>query len=112
MNRGDVYWAVLNPTQGSEQSGTRPVIIVSRDAINRFSSVVVVVPLTDSENKPNLYPSQVLLSKGEGGLDKESVALGEQIRAIAKTRLRNQIGHLSSQRMAEVAAALKVALDL
>jgi mRNA interferase MazF len=45
MNRGEIYQAELSPTQGSEQSGTRPVIIVSRDALNAVSTVVVVVPV-------------------------------------------------------------------
>ena len=47
MKRGDIYDARLNPTEGSEQAGTRPVVIVSRNAINRYSPVVVIVPLTD-----------------------------------------------------------------
>jgi mRNA interferase MazF len=51
MIRGDVYLAVLDPSQGSEQAGTRPVIVVSRDAINKLSPVVVIVPLTSRANK-------------------------------------------------------------
>ncbi len=46
MLRGDLYQASLNPVEGSEQGGSRPVLIVSRDAINKYSSVVIVVPLT------------------------------------------------------------------
>lgn len=112
MLRGDVYLASLNPTEGSEQAGTRPVVIVSRDALNRYSPVVVVVPITGLEKKPNLYPSQVILKVGEGGLSKDSVALGEQVRAISKKRLRHQLGHLPPDKMAEIGAALKIALDL
>ena len=48
MIRGDVYDARLSPTEGSEQAGMRPVIIVSRNAINQHSPVIVVVPLTDA----------------------------------------------------------------
>ncbi len=112
MLRADVYLASLSPTEGSEQAGTRPVVIVTRDAINRYSPVVVVVPITGLEKRANLYPSQVILKAGEGGLSKDSVALGEQVRAISKKRLKDQLGHLAPEKMAEIGAALKIALDL
>jgi mRNA interferase MazF len=50
MRRGDIFDARLNPSAGSEQAGIRPVVIVSRDAINKNSSVIVVVPLTKAAN--------------------------------------------------------------
>ena len=55
MMRGDVYDARLSPTEGSEQAGMRPVIIVSRNAINQYSPVIVVVPLTDAANLKRTY---------------------------------------------------------
>lgn len=112
MKRGDVYQTVLNPTSGSEQSGTRPSIIVSRDAINASSPVVIVVPVTDRTNKKRLYPSHVELKMGEGGLTCDSVALCEQVRSISVTRLQNVMGHISNQKMSQVNASLKIALDL
>lgn len=112
MIRGDVYWAVLDPTEGSEQAGTRPVIIVSRDALNRNSPIVVVVPLTDRKNKGTLYPSHAEIKCGEGGVAMDSVALCEQVRSVSKGRLKNQIGHLPAPRMADVITALKITLDL
>jgi len=104
--------AALDPTRGSEQAGTRPVIIVSRNAINQHGAVVVVVPLTGSEHKRKIYPSQVLLRAGEGGLRKDSVALCEQLRAVSKERLGTSLGHLSLTRMGEVSEAIRIALDL
>jgi len=68
VRRGGVFLARLNPTEGSEQAGHRPVVVVSRDAINQNSPVVIVVPLTDRKNKPRIYPSQVVLKAGDGGL--------------------------------------------
>ena len=112
MLRGDVYQASLDPVQGSEQAGSRPVVIVSRDAINRSSPVVIVVPLTGLENCPHVYPSQVLVKSGTGGLSKDSVALGEQVRAITKKRLLKQLGHLPTETMTQLSVALKIALDL
>ncbi len=112
MQRGDVYWARLGPAQGSEQAGGRPVIVVSRNAIHQNSAVVIVVPVTNRASKRRIYPSQIELEAGEGGLAKDSVAMGEQVRAIAKHRLGQPLGHLSPRRLAELSAALKIALDL
>jgi len=112
MKRGDVYQVVLNPTEGSEQSGTRPAIIVSRDAINATSPVLIIVPITSRINKKQLYPSHVEMNMGEAGLTADSVVLCEQVRAISRTRLQKQLGHLSIQRISQVNAALKIALDL
>ena len=112
IRRGDIYIARLHPTEGSEQAGERPVVVVSRDAINRYSPVVVVVPVTDRANKIRIYPSQVILKAAEGGLAMESVALGEQVRAISKTRLIRHVGHLPPTSLTAVGAALKITLDL
>ena len=112
MKRGDVYDARLSPTEGSEQTGTRPVIIVSRDAINANSSVVVVVPVTKATNVRRSYPNNVLIKQGDGGLTADSVALGGQVRAIATTRLLRQRGSLSTADMAAINRALRITLDL
>jgi len=112
MKRGDVYDARLNPTEGSEQAGTRPVIIVSRDAINQYSPVIVIVPVTNALHVKRQYPNNVLIREGEGGLTVESVALGGQIRAISKRRLLRPRGTLSSATIQEVDRALRITLDL
>ncbi len=110
--RGDVYLARLDPREGSEQAGQRPVVLMSRDSINQNSSVVVVVPVTDRANKKTIYPSHVILKVGEGGLTKESVVLGEQVRAISTARLLQYMGHLSGANITQIASALKIVLDL
>jgi mRNA interferase MazF len=112
MRRGDVYDAALDPTEGSEQAGTRPLVIVSRDAINASSSVVIGVPCTTFRSGRRLYPSQVLLRAPDGGLDADSIALCEQIRAVSKSRLRRLRGTLSRAALAQIDRALAIALDL
>jgi mRNA interferase MazF len=111
-NRGDVFFARLNPIEGSEQGGVRPVVVVSRDALNRFSPVVICVPVTDLANKKKLYPSHVKLNKGQGGLTMDSVLLCEQVRSLSKTRLEKYIGRLDKPALTSIDAALKIALDL
>jgi len=112
MRRGDIFDARLNPTKGSEQAGVRPVVIVSRDAINKNSSVIVVVPLTKAANVKRNYPNNVTIAKGKGGLTFESVLLGGQVRAISKSRLLRQRGTLSPEIMQQVDRALRITLDL
>lgn len=112
MKRGDVFDARLNPTEGSEQAGIRPVIVVSRDAINQFSPVIVVVPLTSAKNVKRSYPNNVLIPAGQGGLTADSVALGGQVRAITKARLLRRRGSLPPDVMGQVEQILRITLDL
>ena len=112
MKRGDVFDARLDPTEGSEQAGARPVIIVSRDAINKSSPVVLAVPCTTYREGRRTYPSQVLLQPPDGGLVNESVALADQVWALAKSRLGKHRGTLSSHSMKRLARALLIAMDL
>jgi mRNA interferase MazF len=112
VRRGEVYDARLDPTEGAEQAESRPVVIVSRDAINASSPVVIVVPCAPYRPWRRLYPSQVLLHAPDGGLDVDSVALGEQVRALAKSRLGRQRGLLSPEALAQLDRTLLIALDL
>ena len=78
IQRGDIVWANLDPTIGVEIKKTRPVIVVSNDAINQHSQLAIVVPLTS--NVTRLSPSHVLIPRGEGGLSQDSKAVTEQMR--------------------------------
>ncbi len=112
MRRGDVYDAQLSPTEGSEVMGVRPVIIVSRDAININSPVVVIVPLTNAAHVRKSYPNNVAVGQGDGGVSIDSVALGGQVRAVAKSRLLRRRGALSAETLQAVDRALRITLDL
>jgi len=111
VRRGEVYNARLDPTVGSEQSGIRPVVIVSRNAINDHSPVVLAVPGTTYRGQ-RIFPSQVLVRAGEGGLIADTVVMAEQVRAVDKTRLLGARGILSDLVMRQVDIALMIALDL
>ncbi|MBM4467513.1 MAG: type II toxin-antitoxin system PemK/MazF family toxin [Chloroflexi bacterium] len=112
MKRGEVYWVRLDPIEGSEQAGTRPGVIVSRNAINQYSPVVVICPLTSARHLTRLYPSDVLVKAPEGGLQVDSVVLTLQVRAVAKSRLQQRLGQLEPDTMTQVDRALKITLDL
>ena len=98
--------------EGSEQAGTRPVVIVSRDALNESIGVVVVVPCTTFTPEKTVYANQVLLSAPEGGLARDSIVLCEQIRVLSKTRLLRKRGQCSPGAIAAVDRALRIPLDL
>jgi len=71
IKRGEVWLADLNPIRGSEQAGTRPVLILQNNSINRFTNTFLAIPLTTNLRRASL-PTCVLLSEGEGGLVKDS----------------------------------------
>jgi len=101
VSRGEIWLAHLNPTQGSEQSGTRPVIIFQNNSINRFTSTFVTIPLTTNLRRASL-PTCVLIRQGEGGLIKDSVALCHQLRVIDKLRLLRRLGAVSDDVMTAI----------
>jgi mRNA interferase MazF len=110
--RGDVFIAILDPVEGSEQGGTRRVVVVSRDALNKHSPVVCICPITDADNKKRVYPSHVQIPAGAGGLVIDSIVVCEQVRTISKARLRDFKGKFEKHFMTRIDAALKIALDL
>ena len=112
MKRGQVYDARLDPVQGSEQGGSRPVVVVSRDSIHNNSTVALVVPFTTFRPERKLYPSHVLVRAPEGGLTVDSVALTEQARVLSKERLARLRGALEPGTLAQVSRALRIAFDL
>jgi len=116
MRRGEVYLANLDPIRGSEANKTRPVVVVSHDALNRVveeqgRGVVTVVPL--SSNVERVYSFQVLLPAEVTGLSKDSKAQAEQVRALAFERLApNPEGALPEHYMQALGEALKLHLAL
>lgn len=110
--RGDLFAAALGTGEGSEQSGARPVLVVSNDLFNEVMPVLTIVPLTTLRAKRRLYPSEVVIEKSAAGLRADSIALCHQIRTIARSRLGRRIGRLDDDDMSSVAAALRLHLSL
>ena len=107
--RGDLYYADLNPVVGSEQGGIRPVLILQNNTGNKHSPTVIVAAIT-SRAKTKL-PTHISLS-GIPLLEKDSIALLEQIRTIDKRRLIDYIGTLSETIINEIDYALAVSVGL
>ena len=96
IKRGEIWLADLNPTRGSEQAGTRPVLIFQNDLINKYTTTVLAIPFTTNLRRASL-PSCVLVLKGEGGLTSDSVALCHQLRVLDKTRLHKKLGEVNPE---------------
>jgi mRNA interferase MazF len=111
MIRGEVWLAGLDPVRGSEQAGTRPVLILQADPLNAFLRTVVVIPFTTNLAWAR-FPYCVLLSAGDGGLISDSVALCHQIRVSDKTRLLRRLGQISDAGMAAVEQAIRVTVGM
>lgn len=111
IRRGDIRFATLDPTVGSEIRKRRPVVIVSNDAGNRAAGVVTVVPLTS--NVERVFPFEVLLPARKSGLAKDSKACAQQVRTISKQRLADRrMGVVPAAEMHALDAALRLHLGL
>ena len=104
--RGEVWWVQLDPTTGSEVAKTRPCLILSTNVVNERRRTVVVVPLSTS---PTVRPPLLVPVQLEG---RTVVAVTDQIRAIAKERLRNRIAEIASGDMEAVESGVRRILDL
>lgn len=104
--RGEVYWANLDPTIGTEINKKRPCLIISSDEGNEVSSRVTVAAITSTVTK--VYPFQVKINMR----NKDGKILLNQIRTIDKQRLDGKIGSLDKEIMFQVDKALKIALAL
>lgn len=109
--RGELYYADLNPIRGHEQGGRRPVLVIQNDIGNQFSPVTIVAPLTTAFSS-RVYPTEVRVAAGTGGLPEASSVLLNQIKAIDKTRLETRIGQFAARVMRDVDKAIMVSLGL
>jgi len=113
VRRGEIYFVNLNPVQGREQGGQRPVLVISTNAINRQPLVVTVVVGTKGENVRQDYSSNVRILPAESGLPMETVFLCFQIRALDPGRFPEKpAGKLSDAIMKQIEDAVRYCLAL
>ena len=108
--RGEVWLADLDPTQGHEQAGCRPVLIVSEDIFNRGpAKLVIALPMTTVLKN---IPSHVRVLPPEGGLQRPTAILCEAVRSISTSRLLRRWGTVNASTLSEVEDALRVLMKL
>lgn len=111
IRRGDIFYADLSPVVGSEQGGTRPVLIIQNDTGNKHSPTVIAAAITSQTGKARL-PTHISITGGSVGLSKDSIILLEQVRTIDKRRLREHMGKLDDNTMSLVDDAILVSFGL
>jgi len=104
--RGEIWWARLDPTLGAEISKTRPCLVLSTNIANERRRTVVVIPLSTS---PQASPPLLVPMECAG---RKVVAVTDQIRAIAKERLKERLAEISPTDLSSVEAALRQILEL
>ncbi len=113
IKRGEIYFVDLNPVKGREQSGRRPVLILSIDGINKLPLVVTVVVGTKGENISHDFPTNVRVAPEESGLPMETVFLCFQIRSIDSNRFPEQpTGKISGRILEKIEDAVRHCLGL
>lgn len=110
MKRGEVWFANLDPVVGNEQSGKRPVLIVSVDYFNDSGArMVIAIPFTKRDKK---QPLHVSVKAGSAGLKTDCFIKTEDIRGISKERLIGKIGTMDPDAMNEVEIRVQRLLGL
>ena len=109
FQRGDIYFVRLDSSTGSEQSGTRPAVILQNDVGNAHSPTLIVATLTSKTEKKAAQPTHCLV---EPERLEPSIVQTEQIFTIDKSRVQNFAGHLTPEEMSRVDDAVKISLAL
>jgi len=113
IQRGQIYFVDLNPVQGREQAGQRPVLVLSVDAINRLPLIVTVVVGTKGENLPRDYATNVRVAAHDSGLPMETLFLCFQLRSLDRRRFpASAAGHLKGDILQRVEDAVRYCLGL
>ncbi len=114
MRRGEVHWADLVPRSGSEQTGRRPVIVLSHDGFNQTAGwrSIIVVPISSSSSQGKRGPTVVEIPGRASGLPKTSFAVCHQVTTLDRAKLARRIGTLPPEVLREVEGGLKAAMDL
>lgn len=109
-SRGEVWIVSLDPTRGHEQAGTRPALVISVDAFNEGpADLAVVLPITSQAKH---IPFHVEVKPPEGGLSMVSYIKCEDIRSVAKERLRKRCGSVSAGTLEAVEDRIRILLSL
>lgn len=101
--RGDIFWAELDPTQGHEQAGRRPVLVLSQEVFNERSGTVIAVALTSQEPRAG-FPLTLELAAAK--LPKRSWAKISQVRTLSVLRLGRKLGRATAEELNQVLAGL------
>ena len=113
VSKWEIYFCCLDPVVGSEQRGTRPVLVISTDAVNHNLPVSTVLPLSSIKSGEKIYPTEIVLDTEITNLPKLSVAMVQQIRTVSHSRLVNLAGKITDLKtQKKVSEACRAYFDL
>lgn len=101
--RGEIYWADLNPTRGNEQTGRRPVLVISHNVLNERSGTVIALALTSKPQKAG-YPLTYQLKAAR--LPKPSWVKISQVRTLSTDRLSHKLGKIDERELTDIVEGL------
>ncbi len=104
MKQGEIWDMYFDPTEGSEQSGRRPAVIISGNLLNQYLKVVIVCPLSASIK--NYKGNVVLKPDAVNGLMKESEVMIFHVHSVSKDRLKKKIGSIDKLQLKEIKQGL------
>lgn len=108
MKKGEIWLVEIPPTNGHEQSGLRPVLVLSPIEAN----VAIIIPFTSNMSALRFPHTLEIHPTASNGLNAISVALVFQIRAIDKKRLQRKVGALSSDLVEQIDTMIRHMLSL
>ena len=104
MKQGEIWYTNLNPVEGSEQAGFRPVVIISGNLLNQYANVVICAPLTTQIK--NYHGNLILNPTSANGLASTSEVLTLLVRSISKSRLKKHVGTISKLELKQIQTCL------
>lgn len=111
IEKNEIFYADLNPVQGSEQGGIRPVLIIQNNVGNKASPTVIIAAITSKSKKMEL-PTHIPICLEDGTLPKSSMVMLEQIRTIDKCRLLKYVGRIDAASSLSIERATLISLGI
>lgn len=112
IQRGDIYWADLGAAEGSAPAKRRPVLVIQAESFNASRISTVVTAVVTSNQRLAAAPGNVGLPRDRSGLPKNSVVNVSQLVTLDKRHLLEKVSSLGGETMSEVAAGVRLVLEL
>lgn len=98
VDKWGIFLVNLNPVQGSEQKGQRPVLVVSNQAVNKNLPICTIIPFSSYKGYEKIYPTELIINKIDTGLSKDSILMVQQIRTIDQARIvETKVGEIKNE---------------
>ena len=111
IHQGDIFWVELGEPVGSGPGYIHPYVVIQNDVFNASRINTTILCALTSNLRRAQSPGNVLLAAGEGNLPKQSVVVVSQLLTVDRVQLRQYIGSLSSRRIVEIFAGVRLLIE-